>query len=151
MFTKYQQSIMRRRSKTGAGILNSLEAAHDLLDKRSHNYSSRPRFVLLIEMLGWENNLAIGPYSSSWRLQRKWIQDALSKTRITEYHSILRERSCKLLLDIMAAPQNLEEHFARLNAAIVLEITYGYHISRADDDLVQLATQATLETASAGK
>ena len=31
-------------------ILNSLQAARDLLDKRSSIYSDRPRFVLLAEL-----------------------------------------------------------------------------------------------------
>lgn len=31
-------------------VLNSLEAAQDLLDKRSHIYSDRPNFVLLNEL-----------------------------------------------------------------------------------------------------
>jgi hypothetical protein len=31
-------------------VLNTLKAARDLMEKRSLNYSCRPRFVLLIEM-----------------------------------------------------------------------------------------------------
>jgi hypothetical protein len=31
-------------------VLNSAQAAVDLLDKRSSNYSDRPRFVMFVEM-----------------------------------------------------------------------------------------------------
>lgn len=31
-------------------VLNTLKAARDLMEKRSTNYSCRPRFVLLVEM-----------------------------------------------------------------------------------------------------
>lgn len=39
-------------------ILNSCEAAHELLEQRGAMYSDRPRFVLLSEMYG--NNLRLG-------------------------------------------------------------------------------------------
>jgi hypothetical protein len=44
-------------------ILSSLQAARDILEKRSANYSDRPRFVLLVELsvlllfLSLENDL----------------------------------------------------------------------------------------------
>jgi hypothetical protein len=31
-------------------VLNTLSAARDLMEKRSVNYSCRPRFVLIVEM-----------------------------------------------------------------------------------------------------
>lgn len=31
-------------------VLNSVEAARDLLDKRSAKYSDRPHFILLVDM-----------------------------------------------------------------------------------------------------
>jgi hypothetical protein len=40
-------------------VLNSVEAAIDLLDKRGANYCDRPRFVLF-EQMGWRGTLTVG-------------------------------------------------------------------------------------------
>lgn len=39
-------------------VLNSVEAAVDLLDKRGANYCDRPRFVLF-EQMGWRGTLTV--------------------------------------------------------------------------------------------
>lgn len=39
-------------------VLNSVEAAVDLLDKRGANYCDRPRFVLF-EQMGWRETLTV--------------------------------------------------------------------------------------------
>jgi hypothetical protein len=42
-------------------VLNSVEAAVDLLDKRGAKYSDRPRFVLF-EQMGWRGTLTVTHY-----------------------------------------------------------------------------------------
>jgi hypothetical protein len=39
-------------------VLNSVEAAVDLMDKRGANYCDRPRFVLF-EQMGWQQTLTV--------------------------------------------------------------------------------------------
>jgi hypothetical protein len=45
-------------------VLNSVEAAVDLLDKRGAKYCDRPRFVLF-EQMGWRGTLTVNYYQTS--------------------------------------------------------------------------------------
>lgn len=40
--------------RTSALIINSVDVAKDLMEKRIQNYSDRPRFVLLNELWGFQ-------------------------------------------------------------------------------------------------
>jgi len=48
-----------------------LQAAWDLLEKRSHIYSSRPRFVMGNELLTDGMSGLMAPYGDFWRRWRK--------------------------------------------------------------------------------
>ncbi|KAJ3575773.1 hypothetical protein NP233_g871 [Leucocoprinus birnbaumii] len=83
----------------GAGmnliILNSEQAADDLLNKRSAIYSSRP-FMSILDMTGWDWMMAHIPYNSAWREQRKLFQKYLHPTKPEVYQqrflSVIRDR-----------------------------------------------------------
>lgn len=47
------------------------QAAWDLLEKRSHIYSSRPRFVMANELLTDGMSGLMAPYGEFWRRWRK--------------------------------------------------------------------------------
>lgn len=48
-------------------ILNSAQAATELLEKRSSNYSDRPIMVMADELMKWDWDLIHMPYSNQWR------------------------------------------------------------------------------------
>ncbi|KIO33179.1 hypothetical protein M407DRAFT_40379, partial [Tulasnella calospora MUT 4182] len=59
-------------------VLNSIEAAKELLDTRGSTYVDRPRFVMTSELVGLGY---ITPFSRSgpgWRKQRTLLKHALS-------------------------------------------------------------------------
>ncbi|TBU27171.1 hypothetical protein BD311DRAFT_665895 [Dichomitus squalens] len=51
-------------------VLNSVQAAFDLLDKRSANFSDRPR-TPVTELIGWNCNFSLQQYGQSWRSHRR--------------------------------------------------------------------------------
>lgn len=58
--------------RTPTIICNDAWDASELLDKRSSNFSSRPRYVVFGELTGQSTtNQVILPYNDRWRRQRK--------------------------------------------------------------------------------
>lgn len=51
-------------------ILNSAEAAIELLDKRSFNYSDRPDMPMTNDLMKWDWDFAHMHYSDEWRYER---------------------------------------------------------------------------------
>ncbi|OBZ74906.1 O-methylsterigmatocystin oxidoreductase [Grifola frondosa] len=132
-------------------ILSSVQAAQDLMDKRSAKYSDRPRFVLLGELMGWDAVLAHMTYGDRSRKYRKWIHDALqAKAVLKSYYPLQRRESCVLLSGLFESPEAYVAHIRRFAAALVLEIAYGHRVTSLKDEYIRLAERATTATAEAG-
>lgn len=117
--------------RTPAIVLNSFEAARDLLDKRSAIYSDRPRLVLLMEMYVFCSAIAcksfaesylhprrlrartlVGlPYGDEFRKRRKWMFDAAgNKATLRGYHNIQYREVRKLLRNLSRQPDQFSQH-----------------------------------------
>ncbi|KAL1938291.1 hypothetical protein VTO73DRAFT_11742 [Trametes versicolor] len=137
--------------RTRAIVLNSIEAARDLLDKRSATYSDRPRLVLLMEMLRARTVVGI-PYGDQFRKRRKWMFDAAgNKATLRGYHSIQYREVRRLLHNLFRRPDEFSEHLHLYLAGMLLEITFGRPVKALDDELVHLAEQAIKGMNHAGR
>ncbi|KAI0640925.1 cytochrome P450 [Trametes meyenii] len=148
---KYGEVVFARFFRTPALILNSREAAAELLEKRSRNYSSRPRFILLAELMGWDSVLNNIPYGERFRKHRKWLHDAFGpKEVLAAYVPIQRRETYTLLANLCETPEHFMEHLTRWAAATIMEITYGHRVKSNDDPFIALAEEAAVETVKAG-
>nr|ANC28042.1 cytochrome P450 [Polyporus umbellatus] len=148
---QYGDVVFARFFRTPAVVLNSKEAAIELMEKRSAKYSDRPPFTLLKELMGWDSVLNNLPYGERFRKHRKWLQDALaSKPVLTSYQPIQRRETYTLLSGLCDSPELFMDHIKRWAAAIVLEVAYGYRVTHLGDELVQTAERTTVETVIAG-
>ncbi|OJT11091.1 O-methylsterigmatocystin oxidoreductase [Trametes pubescens] len=137
--------------RTPAIVLNSFEAARDLLDKRSAIYSDRPRLVLLMEMLRTRTLPGI-PYGDQFRKRRKWMFDAAgNKQTLFGYQDIQYREVRRLLLSLSRRPDEFSEHLHLYLAGILLEITFGCPVKTLDDELVRLAERAISGMNHAGR
>ncbi|CDO69938.1 hypothetical protein BN946_scf184836.g12 [Trametes cinnabarina] len=132
-------------------VLNSLRAAQDLLEKRSSKYSSRPRLVLLSELMGWDNVITHMPYGERFRKHRRWMQEGLqSKNALFGYRSVQRRETYTLLAGLLESPADFASHIHRWAVGTIMEITYGHRIHSLEDEYVRIARTATVETVLAG-
>ncbi|EIW56889.1 cytochrome P450 [Trametes versicolor FP-101664 SS1] len=137
--------------RTPAIVLNSFEAARDLLDKRSAIYSDRPRLVLLMEMLRARTLVGL-PYGDEFRKRRKWMFDAAgNKPTLRGYHDIQYREVRKLLHNLSQRPDQFSEHLHLYLAGMMLEITFGHPVKTLDDQLVRLAERAIYGINTAGR
>ncbi|KAK4173810.1 cytochrome P450 [Triangularia setosa] len=122
-------------------VLNCLESATELLEKRGSNYADRPRFVMFEEM-GWSPTLTWLRWGPKYHLHRKVLQPPFTKSRVGQYQaSQLREAliCCKGMLD---DPENWVTAVRRFAVAIVLKISYGLDVDSPDSQWIKLAEES---------
>jgi len=130
-------------------VLNTLKAARDLMEKRSLNYSCRPRFVLIVEMMGWDSSLPQLPYGPRFRKQRRLIQDHFAKD-VYSFHTTQRSEAYVLLHGLLETPDAFLRHIRRFSAGTIMKITYGHTVRSTDELYVRLAEEAGMGTVTGG-
>lgn len=123
-------------------VLNSVQAAIDLLDKRGANYCDRPRFVLF-EVMGWKATLTFLRWSPQFKLHRKTLQRAFTPGSCIAYRSLQEAEAATLLRGLLSHPEKWETSLRRFATAVVLGIGFGVEITSDNDRYIQIATDAS--------
>ncbi|OBZ74507.1 O-methylsterigmatocystin oxidoreductase [Grifola frondosa] len=132
---RYGDVVFARLFRTPVLILNSVQAAQDLMDKRGFKYSDRPRFVLLVELIGWDSVLTLMRYGERSRKHRKWMRDAFqNKASLESYRPMQRRETYTLLSGLIKNAEDHAEHCRRFAASMVLEVAYGHRVKSLDDN-----------------
>ncbi|KAK7677862.1 hypothetical protein QCA50_019174 [Cerrena zonata] len=148
---RYGSLVFAKLFQTPTIIINSWEVARDLMEKRSGNYSSRPRLILMVEMFGWQNALTTIPYNDRFKLIRKWIQTAFrTKEALERFEEIQRREVGVFLNNVLSTPDGWVSHLTRFSASIVMETTYGHQVTGNDDKFIGIGERAAKATAKAG-
>ncbi|KAI0047445.1 cytochrome P450 [Auriscalpium vulgare] len=110
-------------------LLNTQEAAADLLDRRASIYSGRPHFVVASEILTGGMFLVYAQYGDMMRRMRRAAQEGLSKAAVKQLHPIQRREALLLaqglLTDTQADHESRVKHFRRSSASMIMSVTYG--------------------------
>ncbi|KAI0456734.1 putative cytochrome P450 oxidoreductase [Xylaria acuta] len=130
-------------------VLDSIEAAHDLLDKRGANYADRPRFVLF-EVMGWGVTLTFLRWSPRFILHRKLIQTSFTQSASKAYRPIQTEEARRTARAILADPTNWNILLRHFSTAVVLRVGFGIEIQEKDDPYVNMALGAEEATGQGG-
>ncbi|KAJ7019331.1 cytochrome P450 [Mycena alexandri] len=104
-------------------VINSVEIATELLEKRSGNYSSRPD-IPVMHMNGWMMNMGLKGYNDEWRRDRRIL------------HQRFRRDAAPSLYPIELA--KTQEFYP---TSIMMYLLYGHQIS-AHDPLVEITYEA---------
>ncbi|KZT03453.1 cytochrome P450 monooxygenase [Laetiporus sulphureus 93-53] len=137
--------------RTPALVINSLEAAQDLMERRSANYSDRPRFVYMGELMGWKAIFTLMSTDTHFRRHRKWMQNAFQdKAALFRYRPVQQREVFVLLAGLLAAPERYSAQFRRFAAATIVEIAYGHTVKSDDDEYVRMAERALIEVTTHG-
>ncbi|KIK64984.1 hypothetical protein GYMLUDRAFT_160389 [Collybiopsis luxurians FD-317 M1] len=131
-------------------ILNSFEAASDLLEKRSAIYSDRPEFILLNELMGWHNASTHVRYGPRFRKHRRFIHQTFNQQAVQTLRPVQEKELCYLVQNLIEKPEEFSQHIRRYSAATILKVTYGTDVKSNDDLFVQLAHRAGSLTIQSG-
>ncbi|KAJ5902168.1 cytochrome P450 [Penicillium taxi] len=130
-------------------VLNSVEAAHDLMDKKGANYADRPRFVLF-EVMGWGITLSFLRWSPRFKLHRKLIQQAFTQSGCKPYRPLQLEEARRAVKSIVHKPQDWEILLRNFATAVVLRIGFGIEIQEENDPYVKMAIDVEEATGKGG-
>lgn len=106
-------------------IINSIEVARELLDKRSAIYSDRP-FLQANEEFGTSFNTAYLPYGETLRIHRKLFHQAFGAEASTEYQDLYFRKAYELVANLISAPDELKKHLEMYSGSLSIAAIYGY-------------------------
>ncbi|KAF7346382.1 O-methylsterigmatocystin oxidoreductase [Mycena sanguinolenta] len=122
-------------------VVNSIKAAVELFEKRSHIHSDRP-VITMIELIGWESNVAFMPVGDRWRKHRRMLQQHFRRDMSQNYHTIQMKKIHQLLQGLLSSPEDFREHIKTLAAAVIMATLYGYEVRPSNDPFVALSENA---------
>ncbi|KAJ3574478.1 hypothetical protein NP233_g1744 [Leucocoprinus birnbaumii] len=131
-------------------VLNSAKAISDLLERRSVIYSSRVRFPMLNELIGWSWNFAFMAYGQRWRERRRIFTRHFSPSAIKWLHPVHTKHSRKLLHQLLHSPSEFQSHLRHNQTASILESVYGTEIKGTQDPFYRIAEISMLSLSTAG-
>ncbi|KAG7085605.1 hypothetical protein E1B28_003156 [Marasmius oreades] len=127
---------------TSIVVMNSVEAAEDLLDKRSAVHSNRPRLVMVNELMGWNYSFALMEYGDEWRAQRRLFQQEFHPTAAERFQPLELQVAHNLVRRLLDDPENFPTHIRHLAASTILGIAYGIEVLPENDPHVAAAERA---------
>lgn len=89
-------------------ILDTLQAANDLLDKRSAIYKCRPNFVVF-SMMGWDRASPLLQYGKRFLLHRKLFQNYFGRQESSLFNPISYEESIVMVKNLMDCPTDYDK------------------------------------------
>ncbi|KAH8114938.1 cytochrome P450 [Phellopilus nigrolimitatus] len=131
-------------------ILNTVEAARDLMDKRSDNYSDRPGSILHGNMINWKYMLPFIRYGDRFRTQRRLMQQYLNSHAVISLRPLQAEQVSILLKNLLNCPEEFRHHINQMSTAGLVKFTYGHNIVSGEDKFINLAVDATSRGTAAG-
>ncbi|CEL59153.1 O-methylsterigmatocystin oxidoreductase OS=Aspergillus flavus (strain ATCC 200026 / FGSC A1120 / NRRL 3357 / JCM 12722 / SRRC 167) GN=ordA PE=2 SV=1 [Rhizoctonia solani AG-1 IB] len=135
-------------------VLNSAEAASDLLDKRSALYSDRPCIPMVSDplLMDWSKTVTLAGYGDVWRNYRRIMNNWLNRRDVVQF-GVLQERQARLLLKRLLNITSHSQPFRLVRdelffmvGSLMLQVAYGYE-PQSPQDQFYTEVQLTFENA----
>ncbi|OBZ79585.1 O-methylsterigmatocystin oxidoreductase [Grifola frondosa] len=126
---------------TNIVVVNSMEIATDLFEKRSNIYSDRSDMVMLNELVGFGWGLAFRRYCDAWRDSRKMAHHILHSTPVKQYRPIEQKATHELLRRLLSGTEFMDglRHMAGL---LIMSLSYDIEVLPDGDPYVEMAEAA---------
>ncbi|KAI0367639.1 O-methylsterigmatocystin oxidoreductase [Pilatotrama ljubarskyi] len=124
-------------------VINSYQAAVDILEGRSANTSDRPRSVMaeLTSYSSWE--FAIQGYTQAWRQRRRAFHGFFQANAVPSYRPV-HLRSCRRFLQrLLEEPKDYLRLARHIFTSTIMDIVYGVTVAETNDRLVTTAERAS--------
>ncbi|CAL1695170.1 unnamed protein product [Somion occarium] len=134
-------------------VVNSLEIAVDLFDRRSSIYNDRPRLIMLNELSGFGWGAAFTPYSDFWRAIRKAFHQTIGPENMKRWIDVETRASHHLLRNLHESPDSFAKHIRHFSGEVIMRLAYGMDVQQEDDpyiDIAERGTHAISATTNAG-
>ncbi|SJL08657.1 related to O-methylsterigmatocystin oxidoreductase [Armillaria ostoyae] len=120
-------------------VINSREAAKDLLEGRSLIYADRPNFPMLNDLMGFGWETAFAHYGEVWKAHRKIFYQEFGGSNAATYNHQQVDSARFLLRRLLDDPAVFMDSIRLMAGRMILGITYGINVKAADDYYLQIA------------
>ncbi|KAF7303973.1 Cytochrome P450 [Mycena indigotica] len=120
-------------------VLNSLQAAEELLDKHSAIHSDRPVFTLY-ELFGFKNALSAVPYGKQLMRLRQAHHSYLNKTKTSDLRPMLTVEARTLGKNLLECKEGEHELMLnRFSTGVIAQVVSGHRIVSAEDNYLRMS------------
>lgn len=92
-------------------VLNDVNYAFDMLDKKSRLYSDRPTLVMAGQLVGWDEGPALIPFCDTWSEYRKHFSQFMgTRQKVEAFDDVFQEEANALLNRMLKNPAEWIEH-----------------------------------------
>ncbi|KAF9533215.1 cytochrome P450 [Crepidotus variabilis] len=140
-FKQYGDVVHFRTFNEHFILVSSREAATEIFEKRSNNYSSRT-FPKMAELMGWHFLTGFKPYGERWRAERRLLQQHFKPEAIPRYFEIMEQKINVMLRQLLTDPDRFRDHIRNLSGAIIMSTVYDYELSPHGDAYVKIAEES---------
>ncbi|PPQ79328.1 hypothetical protein CVT25_002558 [Psilocybe cyanescens] len=131
-------------------VLDTVDAAFELLEKRSAKYSSRARLTMVNELMGWDFALGFMEYGSVCQIshethrrqRRRLMHNSFHPVAATLFQPHLLKATRNLLKRYLDIPDDIVGNIRNMTRDIILSITYGLDVQPEDDPFIEVAERA---------
>ncbi|KAI4612003.1 hypothetical protein J4E80_007455 [Alternaria sp. BMP 0032] len=117
-------------------VISDPNIAVELMEKRSTKYSSRPRMVVMGEIL-WDNaSILVQPYGKEWSVRRKLLHQAMTPKALRLYKPVQTAEASRLCYQLLESPANWEKLLERFTSSIVFCVAYGHRIDSLNANVI---------------
>ncbi|KAK0500321.1 cytochrome P450 [Armillaria luteobubalina] len=121
-------------------VINSAQAAADIFEKRSGNYSDRPDFTMA-HLAGLGTIFTFMRYSDWWRSHRRMFHEYFQLRAVPEYYPVQMKATSVLLQQLLESPDDTYHHVRHHAGSIIMKIVYGYDVNPHGDRFVGLVNR----------
>ncbi|KIK52524.1 hypothetical protein GYMLUDRAFT_180036 [Collybiopsis luxurians FD-317 M1] len=138
---QYGDTVYAEALGRGVLVLGSMEVITELLTDNASTFSDRPTFTMIGEMIGLKHSLPMLPYGPKLKQHRKLCHFALSQDSVKKYCSTQEDAVAMYLSSILNSPSTFYEELRLAAGRIIMSVTYGIAIQRAEDIYITEAEQ----------
>ncbi|GJE91216.1 cytochrome P450 [Phanerochaete sordida] len=134
-------------------VINDLDMARTLFEKRSATYSHRPRLPMAQDVIKRDTMLFMN-YGAAFRQSRKLVATFLNARIAAKYWPAQEVESLKFVLGVARAPQDFLSLTRWTATSLVIRLLYGVEVRDKDNTLVRLAedfARLTTESTQPGR
>ncbi|KAJ8586996.1 cytochrome P450 [Rhizopogon salebrosus TDB-379] len=122
-------------------VINSEKVAIELLEKRSRNYSDRPKLPTNA-LFGLDFNTIFMAYGARWRRQRRIFHQAFRAQPTLSYHPMQQRKVQVLIHNLLHTPHEFISHLHMYSSSVIMSVLYDYDTKPRNDPLVEVVGRA---------
>ncbi|KAH8112914.1 cytochrome P450 [Phellopilus nigrolimitatus] len=131
-------------------VLNTVEAALALLEKRSSIYSDRPTSWMLFKLCGREQTVFnINASNPRHKMYRRMLHAGLNASATRGYWPLMQKETKSMIEGFLEEPALYEGHIRKNAAAVIMMVAYGYTVTALDDVFIAHAKETSQITGRA--